>query len=196
MTPPGSRPARPLLRLPEGTAEAMPRLFEAVRFAAEKHRDDRRKGDIAAPYINHPIMVAEQLAAVGLGDDVELLMAALLHDVIEDTDATPEELRVRFGERVCSIVLEVSDDKDLRRDERKEQVVRHIASKSEEAQLVKLSDVIANTYDIIHHPPPWKRERKEDYLNWAERVVNRLRGAHGELESLFDGLLAEAREAL
>ncbi len=181
---------------PAEASDAMLRLFEAVRFAAEKHRDDRRKGAIAAPYINHPIMVAEQLAATGLGHDVELLMAALLHDVVEDTDATPEELRLKFGERVCAIVLEVTDNMELRRDERKEQVVRHIASKSREARLVKLSDTIANTHDIIHHPPPWKRERKEEYLRWAERVVNRLRGVHEELESLFDDLLAEARESL
>ncbi len=171
-------------------------LLQALRFAAEKHRDHRRKGATAAPYINHPITVAEQLAAFGLGSDMELLMAAILHDVVEDTDTTEAELVEVFGKRVARIVMEVTDDNTLRRTERKKLVVSKISGKSREARLLKLSDLIANIGDMIHHPPHWTDDRKREYLDWGEAVVNRLRGTHGGLEERFDALLREGRAVL
>ena len=172
------------------------RLLDAIRFAAEKHRDDRRKGAIAAPYINHPIAVAEQLAASGIDGDTELLMAAVLHDVVEDTDATGEGLRARFGERVARMVMDVTDDKTLPRRERKALVVRSIAGKSREARLIKLSDLIANVHDLIHHPPHWTDTQKRDYLDWGEAVVEALRGTHSLLEQRFAKLVWQARARL
>ncbi|MEE8434701.1 MAG: HD domain-containing protein [bacterium] len=171
-------------------------LLQALRFAAEKHRDHRRKGATAAPYINHPITVAEQLAAFGLGSDMELLMAAILHDVVEDTDTTEAELVEVFGKRVARIVMEVTDDNTLRRTERKKLVVSKISGKSREARLLKLSDLIANIGDMIHHPPHWTDDRKREYLDWGEAVVNRLRGTHEGLEARFDALLQEGRGIL
>ncbi len=171
-------------------------LLHALRFAAEKHRDHRRKGATAAPYINHPIAVAEQLAAFGLGGDMELLMAAILHDVVEDTDTTEAELVEVFGERVTEIVMEVTDDGTLRRGERKKLVVSKIAGKSREARMLKLSDLIANIGDMIHHPPHWNDDRKREYLDWGEAVVNRLRGTHDGLEARFDALVKEGRAVL
>jgi guanosine-3',5'-bis(diphosphate) 3'-pyrophosphohydrolase len=168
-------------------------LLHAVRCAAEKHRDQRRKGATASPYINHPIAVAEQLAAAGFGDDTELLMAAVLHDVLEDTDTSEAELAADFGPRVAGIVREVSDDKSLPRRERRALVVRHIAQCSRSARLVKLSDLIANVHDVIHQPPHWNDEQKQDYLDWGEAVVRELRGTHPGLEQRFAALLAEAR---
>ncbi|MCZ6533731.1 MAG: HD domain-containing protein [SAR324 cluster bacterium] len=171
-------------------------LLRAISFAAEKHRDHRRKGAIAAPYINHPITVAQQLAEAGCEHDTDLLMAAVLHDVIEDTDSTEEELQALFGTRVAGIVMEVTDDKALRSSERKALVVKHIAGKSREARLLKLSDLIANVYDVIHHPPNWQPERKRNYFDWGERVVNAMRGIHPALERRFAELLDEARRGL
>ncbi len=171
-------------------------LLHAVRFAAEKHRDHRRKGSTAAPYINHPITVAEQLAAAGFGADTELLMAAVLHDVVEDTDTTAEELRALFGARVAGIVLEVSDDMEASRAERKSAVVRTIGGRSAEARLVKLSDLIANVYDVIHHPPHWNDARKREYLDWVEAVARRVRGTHEGLEERLVELVAQARGTL
>lgn len=175
---------------------ATARLFDALRFAAEKHRDGRRKGPIAAPYINHPITVAEQLATAGLEDDADLLIAALLHDVVEDTDTTEEELRRRFGDRVATIVLELTDDKQLDWRERKRIVVESIANKSRQAQLIKLSDVTANVSDLIHHPPNWADDRKRGYLRWAELVVEAIRGVQPEMERRFADLLREARRTV
>ena len=172
------------------------RLLEALRFAADRHRDGRRKGQIAAPYINHPIAVAEQLAAAGFGEDTDLLIAALLHDVVEDTPTSADELRRRFGDRVAEIVLEVTDDKSLDWRERKRLVVQHVGQLSRQAQLIKLSDLSANIADLIHHPPNWAIDRKRGYLMWAEAVVNAMSAPEPGLEQRFRDLLREARGAV
>ncbi|MBI4083188.1 MAG: bifunctional (p)ppGpp synthetase/guanosine-3',5'-bis(diphosphate) 3'-pyrophosphohydrolase [Candidatus Lambdaproteobacteria bacterium] len=170
-------------------------VLQALRFAAERHRDHRRKGDIAAPYINHPIAVAEQLAAAGLAGDAEMLAAAVLHDVIEDAEVSQAELERQFGGRVAAIVAEVTDDPDLMERQRKRLVEETIGGKSEAARLVKLSDLIANVTDIVAHPPHWSRERTLHYIAWAERVVRAMRGVHPALERLFAERAAQAREA-
>ncbi|MBI3992495.1 MAG: bifunctional (p)ppGpp synthetase/guanosine-3',5'-bis(diphosphate) 3'-pyrophosphohydrolase [Candidatus Lambdaproteobacteria bacterium] len=169
------------------------RLLEAIYFAAEQHRDHRRKGQTAAPYINHPILVATQLARAGFGDDEELLMAAVLHDVIEDTETTRAELARKFGEAVAGVVMEVSDDKSLPEQERKLMAVSTIAAKSGRAQLLKLSDLIANIRDVIHQPPNWNAGRKHRYFDWAENVVRQIRGVHPALEAELAQLLEEGR---
>jgi guanosine-3',5'-bis(diphosphate) 3'-pyrophosphohydrolase len=183
-----SSPSSPFLEK-GGTA----RLFEALRFAADRHRDGRRKGQTAAPYINHPIAVAEQLAAAGFGEDIDLLIAALLHDVVEDTPTSADELRRRFGDRVADIVIEVTDDKSLDWRERKRRVVQHVGRLSRQAQLIKLSDLSANITDLIHHPPNWATDRKRGYLMWAEAVVDAMSAPEPSLERRFRDLLREAR---
>lgn len=171
-------------------------LLDAVAFAAEKHRHQRRKDAHASPYINHPIALANLLKREGV-DDVAVLCAALLHDTIEDTRTTPEELRTRFGELVTTIVLEVTDDKTLPKAERKRLQVQHAGSASERAKLVKLADKICNVYDMVVAPPAdWPVERKREYLAWARAVVDELRGAHPGLEAIFDEVHERAREAL
>lgn len=174
----------------------MTALLHALRFAAEKHRDHRRKGEIAAPYINHPIAVVQQLAEAGLEHNTELLMAAVLHDVVEDTETTFEEVRRLFGARVASIVNEVTDDKSLSEGERKKRTVKHIAGKSEEARLLKLSDLIANVYDVTHQPPDWSGDRKGRYFDWSEQVAGAMRGIHPGLEKRLGELLVEGRHNL
>lgn len=177
-------------------AHSVHRLLEALRCAADWHRNDRRKGPAAAPYINHPIVVAEQLAAQGLGEDVELLMAAVLHDVIEDTEATFEEVSRAFGSRVANIVQEVSDDKSLEKEVRRKRVVDTIGGKSREARLIKLSDLVANVHDIVDHPPQWSLERKLNYLGWAERVAAAVAGTHAGLEAQLVEKIAATRRVL
>lgn len=166
-------------------------LLEAVAFAADKHRAQRRKDAEASPYINHPIALANLLKRAGV-DDVAVLCAALLHDTIEDTKTTPDELRVRFGEVITSVVLEVTDDKSLPREERKRLQVEHAPALSKRAKQVKLADKICNVYDIVAAPPAkWTRERKREYLAWAKDVVDGLRGVHPELEAAFDDVHAK-----
>ena len=171
-------------------------LLEAVAFAAEKHRHQRRKDAEASPYINHPIALANLLKREGV-DDVAVLCAALLHDTIEDTKTTPDELRVAFGEIITSVVLEVTDDKNLDKAERKRLQIQHAPTLSERARLVKLADKICNVYDIVAAPPAnWPLERKQQYLVWAKDVVDRLRGTHLGLEALFADVHAKGGRAL
>src|SRR5579863_6095940 len=94
-------------------------VLAASAFAAHKHRDQRRKGAEASPYINHPIAVANVLANEAHIIEPVVLAAALLHDTIEDTDTTVDELVAEFGSEIAGIVLEVTDDKSLPKQERK-----------------------------------------------------------------------------
>src|SRR5688572_27540790 len=165
--------------------------LDALAFAAERHRDQRRKDAVASPYINHPIALARVLAnEAGVFDPV-VLAAALLHDTIEDTETTAAELRERFGERIASIVLEVSDDPALPKAERKRRQIDGAASLSREAKLVKLADKTCNLRDMASNPPAdWPLTRRVEYFDWAKSVVDGLRGTHAGLEALFDAAYA------
>ncbi len=168
-------------------------LFKALAFSAEKHRTQKRKDIDKSPYINHPIALANILAQRWVIDE-NVLCAAILHDTIEDTKTTADELRKNFGEKITSIVLEVSDDKSLEKEVRKQLQIDHAASLSKEAKLVKLADKIANITDIINTPPvKWTKERKQEYFAWAKAVVDNLRGVHQGLEGEFDDLIADPR---
>ena len=170
------------------------KILSAVKFSAEKHRDQRRKGSTAYPYVNHPIEVAEMLWNVGGVRDVETIVAAILHDTIEDTEATGEELERLFGPRVRELVEEVTDDKSLEKEERKRLQVEHAPHKSEAAKQIKLGDKLCNIRDVAEDPPStWSLERRREYLDWAEQVVAGLRGANARLEAHFDSTLADAR---
>jgi GTP diphosphokinase / guanosine-3',5'-bis(diphosphate) 3'-diphosphatase len=162
-------------------------LLEALAFAAEKHRMQRRKDEEASPYINHPIALAQVLCNEGGITDTVVLCAALLHDTIEDTDTTAEELRKRFGEAIATIVVDVTDDKSLPKDTRKREQVKHAPSLSREAKLVKLADKICNVRDVTATPPKeWSLVRRQEYFDWANEVVDGLRGVHRTLEGRFD----------
>jgi guanosine-3',5'-bis(diphosphate) 3'-pyrophosphohydrolase len=162
-------------------------LFRALAFAAHKHRDQRRKDAEASPYINHPIALAEILAGEGGVADAEVLAAALLHDTIEDTDTSLEELRAEFGERIAAMVAEVTDDKSLPKAERKRLQVEHAAGVSPGAKLVKLADKICNLRDVAERPPAkWDLARRQEYFEWSKRVIDQLRGTHAGLEAVFD----------
>jgi guanosine-3',5'-bis(diphosphate) 3'-pyrophosphohydrolase len=167
-------------------------LFRALAFAAEKHRDQRRKGAHASPYINHPIEVARLLCEEGGISDPVVLMAAILHDTIEDTSATAAELRAQFGEDVTGVVLEVTDDKSLEKSERKTLQVEHAPQLSSRAKLVKLADKTANVRDVLSAPPVgWPLARRQEYFEWAKRVVDGLRGTNVALEAAFDAAYAQ-----
>ena len=172
-------------------------ILKALRFSAEKHNDQRRKDARASPYINHPIQVAEILWRIGDVRDVNLLVASLLHDTVEDTDATPEQIETEFGEEVMSLVLEVTDDKNLPKEERKQLQVKNAPYKTHKAKMLKLADKISNIQDIISSPPKgWSLERRREYLLWSERVVAGVRGTNEKLERHYDELLANGKQSL
>ena len=162
-------------------------LLDAALFAAEKHRHQRRKDAAASPYINHPLTVAHILAEEGGIEDPVVLIAALLHDTLEDTDTTAKELEAKFGPEITGVVLEVTDDTSLPAKERKRLQVEHAPGASPKAKLVKLADKIANLRDLSHAPPTgWSKSRKQDYFDWARAVVAGLRGVNRRLEAAFD----------
>ena len=174
-------------------AKLLSLLFKALSFSAEKHTKQRRKDIDKTPYINHPISLANILAQRWVIDE-NVLCAAILHDTIEDTETTVDELQEHFGEKITSIVLEVTDDKSLEKSVRKQKQVEHAATISHEAKLVKLADKIANITDIINTPPTdWSSDRKKEYFEWAKAVVDNLRGAHQGLEKDFDDLIHKAK---
>lgn len=166
-------------------------VLRAAAFAAEKHRNQRRKDAAASPYINHPIQLAHILVQENV-EDPEVLAAALLHDTIEDTKTSLEELEIVFGYGIASIVAECTDDKTLDKRVRKQAQIDHAARLSHKAKLVKIADKIANVNDIIDAPPAgWSLERKLEYFDWAKKVVDQMRGAHATLEARFDAEYAK-----
>jgi guanosine-3',5'-bis(diphosphate) 3'-pyrophosphohydrolase len=169
----------------------METVLRAAAFAAEKHRNQRRKDAEASPYINHPIQLAYILVQADIEDPV-VLAAALLHDTIEDTETTHDEIEIVFGHEIANIVTECSDDKSLAKHERKQAQIDHAGKISMKARLVKLADKIANVSDIDGAPPAgWSLERKREYFDWSKKVVDQMRGTHAALEARFDAEYAK-----
>ena len=168
-------------------------ILRAAAFAARKHRDQRRKDAEASPYINHPLELARVLAEVGGVTDAATLCAALLHDTVEDTDTTFDELQREFGAEIAALVAEVTDDKSLPKTERKRLQIDHATSLSPAAKRVKLADKICNLTDVATSPPVgWSLERRREYFVWAKAVIDRLRGIDARLEAAFDAAYAAA----
>ena len=172
-------------------------ILKAADFAAYKHRNQKRKDEEKTPYINHPIAVAKIISEIGNIEDPEILAAALLHDTIEDTKTTPEELIENFGERVCHLVQEVTDDKTLPKLERKQRQIDHAKEISEDAALIKLGDKISNVMDITNTPPTdWGSNRRLEYFDWAEKVINNCPKVNKKLENHFKNIIQRGREKL
>ncbi|MFH7244158.1 MAG: HD domain-containing protein [Spirulina sp.] len=172
-------------------------VLQALQFAALKHRDQRRKDAAASPYVNHLITVANLLANTGAVTDAVTLMGGILHDTIEDTETTPDELEAAFGPRVRQVVQEVTDDKRLPKADRKRIQIEKAPHLSIHARQIKLADKISNVQDITHSPPAaWSLERCQAYLAWTEQVVAGCRGANPALEALYDQALAAGWQAL
>lgn len=171
-------------------------LLRALRFAAERHSGQKRKGgDI--PYINHLIDVAAILSAEAGVDDQDTLVASVLHDTVEDTATTFAEIETRFGAHVASLVAEVTDDKRLPKARRKELQSEHAPDLSDAAKRLKLADKVSNVRDVTRQPPlGWSLERCIAYLDWTETVIAGCRGVDARLERIYDKALAEGRAAL
>lgn len=168
-------------------------VIAALHFAARQHRQQRRKDPDQTPYINHPIELLNILANEAKIDDAIVLVSALLHDTVEDTETTPAKLAELFGDEVAKVVDQLTDDKSLPKATRKQLQVEHAAGVSDRAKLVKLADKIANIRDMAIAPPPdWSLERRREYCDWGKRVVDQMRGTHEVLETLFDNAYAAA----
>lgn len=163
-------------------------LTKALTFAANKHRNQRRKNVAAFPYINHPIALVSILCNEVHITDINVICSALLHDTVEDTETTAEELTAEFGQYISNIVMEVTDDKSIEAKQKRKQLqIEHASHISEPARLLKLADKISNLRDLANDPPAdWSLQRRREYFDWAKQVIDQLRGTHYELEALFD----------
>jgi guanosine-3',5'-bis(diphosphate) 3'-pyrophosphohydrolase len=169
-------------------------LLRAIEFAARKHSLQRRKDVAASPYINHPIAVAHLLADTGGITDLLTLMAAVLHDTVEDTETTPAELEEQFGQTVRKVVEEMTDDKKLDKAVRKALQIEQAPHLSRRAKAIRTADKIANVQDVTDAPPAtWNQTRRLDYLDWTEKVVAGCRGTNVPLERLYDEVLRKGR---
>uniref|UniRef100_UPI00358F3931 guanosine-3',5'-bis(diphosphate) 3'-pyrophosphohydrolase MESH1 n=1 Tax=Myxine glutinosa TaxID=7769 RepID=UPI00358F3931 len=167
-------------------------LLDAADFAAIRHGNQRRKDPEHTPYINHPLGVANILSKEGGVDELVVLQAALLHDTVEDTATSPEDLEAAFGANVRAVVMEVTDDRSLSQAQRKEAKVKAAPRMSNHAKLVVLADMLYNLRDLQRVTPEgWSDERVQKYFEWSSRVVQGLRGTNVELEKRLDELFAQ-----
>ena len=170
------------------------KIFRALSFAADKHRRQRRKDSEQTLYINHPIKVVETLWSQGGVHELDVILACILHDTVEDTDASLAEIERVFGRAVSTLVAEVTDDKSLPKPERKRLQVERAPQLSHGAKLIRLADKAWNVYDVAYAPPAhWPFERRVEYLTWTERVVAGLRGCNSSLEDFYDAALRDAK---
>jgi (p)ppGpp synthase/HD superfamily hydrolase len=161
-------------------------VLRAADAAARWHVHQRRKGAAQEPYVNHLLEVASLVADATQGREPDLVIAALLHDAIEDQEVPPELIEREFGSTVAALVVEVTDDKSLDKTERKRLQIENASKKSTGAKIIKLADKISNLRAITSSPPPdWSVKRRLEYIDWARKVVNGLRGASPWLEEQF-----------
>ena len=162
-------------------------VLAAARFAAEKHASQKRKGAVGEPYVNHLLEVADLIASHSNDPDTNLIVAALLHDVVEDTPVKLAEVEQRFGSDVAGLVAEVTDDKSLPKATRKALQVANAPKKSPRAQWIKLADKISNLRSILRSAPEdWTYERKRQYFDWAKQVIEGLAAPDPRLKAEFD----------
>lgn len=159
-----------------------PDILNAIAFAAEKHKHQFRKVD-GTPFINHCIGVAKILSDIGQ-TDVNLLVAAVLHDTVEDTDTTLNEIRLHFGDIVAKLVAEVTDDRSLLPSQRKKKQVESVADKSRAAKYIKLADKVHNLESMFTDgiPPNWDLMRVRGYFLWNKQITDQLKGLHPSLD--------------
>jgi guanosine-3',5'-bis(diphosphate) 3'-pyrophosphohydrolase len=176
----------------EITVGAVHTILKAAHFAARKHSEQRRKGAAAEPYINHLLEVAELVSGTLSEPDTNLVVAALLHDTVEDVGVTKEELVQTFGSDAADLVMEMTDDKSLPKAERKRLQIIHAPELSVRARVIKLADKISNLRAILASPPPnWSIERKREYFEWAKQVVDRLTEPNLTLKAEFERLYGQ-----
>ena len=158
-------------------------MAKALYFATLAHEQQRRKtGDV--PYIKHPIGVANYAINAKV-QNPNVIVACYLHDVVEDTFVTIEDIEEHFGPKIAKFVAEVTDDKNLSKVERKKGQIEHSKHISKEAKIVKLCDKLYNLKDLVRNPI-WEPERVQGYFVWSYIIVNNMRETNKCLEDQLD----------
>ncbi|KPM04356.1 guanosine-3',5'-bis(diphosphate) 3'-pyrophosphohydrolase MESH1-like protein [Sarcoptes scabiei] len=171
-------------------------LMKATDFAAKAHRKQLRK-DGETPYINHPIGVANILASVGKISDPNILISALLHDTVEDTAVTFDEIEKNFGSKVRSIVEELTIDKTLPKHERKQLEIENASKCCDEAKLIKMADKLHNLEDLLERNPiGWSEQRVQNYFEWSAKIIENLLNMNVEIENRCRMILSQRNVSL
>lgn len=160
-------------------------FVEANAFAFKAHDGQLRNGVLKLPYITHPLEVANILAANGFADDYNVLAAALLHDVLEDTDVTPEELDEKFGATVFDLVLQVTYPAGTT----KAMKVLRARGLTRRAAAIKTADLISNINGITEDPTAMTQENAYRYVNYAQAFKKRINFVNPGLDKAFDDAL-------
>lgn len=167
------------------------KLLTALEFSAQYHSGQYRDGEDKIPYIIHPIGVCILVWESGTGATTDMLIAALLHDTLEDTDATAEEIENLFGPHVLRLVLDLTTDPKLSSKEAKQHQLDHAPYMHEQAKVVKLCDRLYNITDLLNSPPPtWSQEGKDAYIAHTEKLVKALEGAAPFIENEIANIVA------
>jgi HD domain len=181
------KPAMPLRAEPQRPMAPLTRVMRAAQFAADRHRSQRRKGASREPYINHLLEVAALLSEATDGQDMDLVIAGLLHDLVEEHGMGADDIASQFGPGVAALVFEVTEDKSLPPADRRRLQIVHAARRSPRARMLTISDLVSNLRSLRQSPPPdWPIERQRDYLDWAHSIVGESRGVSPPLEAAFD----------
>lgn len=174
----------------ENNTDAMPRVLAALVFAAERHNGQRRRDRAGSPHLKHVTQVVELLTRAGVTEP-DTLVAACIHDVLRDTPADEAEVREHFGECVTDIVDELTEDPDMSRLDRREQLPRLVTEYHGPARLIKLAEKISKLHDLAHESPiGWSRQRRRSYYDWVEEVTAPLKGDNEVLDALLEEALA------
>ncbi len=174
------------------TALEIKEICSGIDFASEKHRFQTRKNKEKTPYISHPIGVAYHLMNTGDVRDAGIIIGAILHDTVEDTQTTFEEIEKKFGVQIVGYVRELTDDKSLSQEARKRGQVINASHKSKGAAQIKLADKLFNLHDLFNNPPPdWSQTRIDRYYEWAQSVIDRLPSVNEKLQNAVEEIINE-----
>ncbi|EFO18322.1 hypothetical protein LOAG_10172 [Loa loa] len=177
-------------KINNGFTDGISLIIEAVDLAARRHRQQRRKDAAQTPYVNHPIGVAYILTSEGQITDTTTIIAAILHDIVEHTKTTDEEIRKMFGDEIADIVKECTMVRSMKREARMKSELEKASKLSHKAKLVQLADKLNNIRDIERGTPlGWTKQHVTEYIIFAKDLLSKIRGIHGPLESALDDII-------
>lgn len=172
------------------TAQEIEEVCIGIDFAAEKHRFQTRKNAAKTPYISHPLGVAYNLMQIGEVRETDVIIGALLHDTVEDTQTTFEEIEQKFSATIAGLVREVTNDKTISKEMRKRMQIITASHKSKGAAQIKLADKLYNLNDLMNNTPEdWTQVRIDRYYEWAQSVVDRLPKANEPLYNAVEQII-------
>ncbi len=162
------------------TKEPYERYAQAVLYCMRKHQNQVRVD--GSPYIAHPLRVSEILRSIGGIRDMDVIIAALLHDLIEDTDCEWASLAYRYGSHVADLVAQLSGDMRLPKKERREEIIARISNASADAKAIRLADKLDNLRDM----EGFSDSRKQDYIRESRKILAACKGANSALETALE----------